>query len=181
MPELLEGLENLLAVFFLSLLLFPGFALARGRLGLWGWLWRWARRVAGEFAPGAGREPPSYADGRDAGLELRRIQSEAASLADRLEGLTTGYMLSVQRLERVLAAYDIEPMACLGHSVDAEHMEVVQVVADPAQPPGIVMDEVRRGYLQGGRVYRFAQVVATRSSRQNGDVLPAATPEDPPA
>lgn len=129
---------------------------------LWGWLWRWVRRVAGESAPMAGRELPSYSDGRDARIELRRLWSEAVSLADRLEGLTAGYMLGVQRLERVLAAHGIEPMACLGHPVDAERMEVVQIVADPAQIPGIVMDEVRRGYLQGGRVYRFAQVVATR-------------------
>ena len=129
---------------------------------LWGWLWRWVSRAAGESAPVARRELPSGSDGRDARLELRRFRSEAASVADRLEGLTTGYMLSVQRLERVLAAHDIEPMACLGHQVDAERMEVVQIVADPAQLPGIVLDEVRRGYLQGGRVYRYAQVVATR-------------------
>jgi len=95
--------------------------------------------------------------------------------------LTAGYALIVLRLERALAAYGIEPMACLGHPVDAERMEVVQIVVDPAQLPATVIDEVRRGYLQGGRVYRFAQVVATRSSWQGGDELSAATSEDQPA
>jgi hypothetical protein len=42
-------------------------------------------------------------------------------------------------------------------------MEVVQVVADADAPPGTVTDEVRRGYRRHGRIYRFAQVVATRS------------------
>jgi GrpE len=152
----------------------------RALVHLWGWLWRWARRAPGEPAPAAGSEPASCAGGPDAMIDLRRLRSEATSLADRLEGLTAGYSLSVQRLERALAAYGIEPMVCLGHPVDAERMEVVQIVADPAQPPAIVIDEVRRGYLQSDRVYRFAQVVATRSSRQGGEELPAATSEDRP-
>lgn len=147
---------------------------------LWEWLYRWGRRVAVELAAAAGSEPVSGASGPDAMGELRRLRSEAAFLADRLEGVTTGYRLSVQRLERALAAYGIEPMACLGQAVDAERMEVVQIVADAAQQPAMVIDEVRRGYLQRGRVYRFAQVVATHSTQQAGDEPPAATSEDVP-
>jgi molecular chaperone GrpE len=84
-------------------------------------------------------------------------------MAERLEGLVEGYRLNLQRLERLLAAYDLTPIPCLGRPVDAELMEVVQVVVDPTQPAGIVTDEIRRGYRRGGRVYRFAQVVATRT------------------
>ena len=84
-------------------------------------------------------------------------------MADRLEALVMGYSLSVQRLERLLATCGVEPLHCLGQAVDPEWMEVVQVVANAELPPGTVTDEVRRGYRRHHRLYRFAQVVATRA------------------
>jgi molecular chaperone GrpE (heat shock protein) len=91
------------------------------------------------------------------------IGAASGRMADRLEGLMTGYRLSLQRLERILSTCGIEPIPCLGQSVDPELMEVVQIVSDSAQPPGMVADTVRCGYRRYGQVYRFAQVVATRS------------------
>ena len=91
----------------------------------------------------------------------------------RLEGLATGYQLSLQRLERVLSTCGVEPMACLGQPVDPEVMEVVQIVSDATQPPGMVTDEVRCGYRRHGQVYRFAQVVATRA-----DATPSHAPDE---
>jgi molecular chaperone GrpE (heat shock protein) len=90
------------------------------------------------------------------------IGAEAGRMADRLEGLVTGYRLSLQRLERILSTCGIEPISCWGQAVDPELMEVVQIVSDSTKPPGMVTDQVRCGYWRHGRVYRFAQVVATR-------------------
>ena len=98
-------------------------------------------------------------------------------MADRLEGLAEGYTLSLQRLERLLATYGIEPIVCLGQPVDAELMEVVQVVVDPSRPSGIVLDEVRRGYRRHGQVLHFAQVVATRAALPADETSPAASVE----
>jgi molecular chaperone GrpE (heat shock protein) len=95
---------------------------------------------------------------------LHQCSSEAGHMADRLAGLAAGYRLSLERLERLLATYGVAPIVCLGQPVDAELMEVVQVVVDPSQPSGVVCDEVRRGYRRHGQVYRFAQVVATRAT-----------------
>jgi hypothetical protein len=100
----------------------------------------------------------------DAAAVLQQYRKAAGPMADRLEGLAAGYKLSLERLERLLTTYGIEPIACLGQPVDAELMEVVQVVVDSSQPSGVVLDEVRRGYRRHGRVYRFAQVVATRAA-----------------
>jgi hypothetical protein len=111
---------------------------------------------------------------------LCQIGREAEQIADRLEGLSAGYELGVQRLERLLAACGIEPIECVGKPVDAELMEVVQLVTESGQPDGVVVDEVRRGYRRDGQVYRFAQVVAARppSTRpqQTAGALSAASP-----
>jgi hypothetical protein len=118
----------------------------------------------------------------EAVAEMLRVRETAAHLADRLDGLAAGVLLNVQRLERALTAYGIEPIACLGQPVDSEAMEVVQIVTDPTHPSGVVIDEVRRGYRRHGRVYRAAQVVATRSTPQTASApLPAAAPDGPGA
>ena len=113
----------------------------------------------------------------DATAVLQQCGSAAGPMADRLEGLAAGYKLSLERLERLLATYGIEPIACLGQPVEAALMEVVQIVVDPSQPSGIVLDEVRRGYRRHGRVYRFAQVVATRAALPANGTPPAASLE----
>jgi molecular chaperone GrpE len=37
-------------------------------------------------------------------------------------------------------------------------MEALEIVASSGRPSGEVIDEVRRGYVWRGRVFRFAQV-----------------------
>ena len=138
-----------------------------GQQGVFSWLrarFRRAGRVADASRP-------------DAAAVLQQCRSAAGPMADRLEGLAAGYRLSLERLERLLATYGIEPIACLGQPVDAELMEVVQIVVDPSQPSGIVLDEVRRGYRRHGRVLRFAQVVATRAALPADETAPAASVE----
>jgi molecular chaperone GrpE len=70
----------------------------------------------------------------------------------------TGYAMSVGRLERALQQYGLEPIPAVGRPFDPEQMEVVDVVPDSGQPPGEVIEEVRRGYFWRGRVFRYAQV-----------------------
>jgi molecular chaperone GrpE len=123
-----------------------------------GWLGRPRRRATGQEV--------LLLSGPDPGERLCHITSQAAHLADRLAGLDVGYTLSIRRLERALVACGIEPIECIGQPVDAELMEVVQIVSDATQPSGMVIDEVRRGYRRYGQIYRFAQVVATRSTPQ---------------
>jgi hypothetical protein len=129
------------------------------------------RRLRGWFGGAAKSavEPSTVAgeptdDAATAGQETAwaEIGAEAGRMADRFEGLVTGYRLSLQRLERTLSTCGIEPISCLGQSVDPELMEVVQIVSDSTKPRGIVTVDVRCGYRRQGRVYRFAQVVATR-------------------
>lgn len=129
---------------------------------------RWREWFGGSATPAV--EPPvaSHEPAHDAALSERmqawvEIGAESGRMANRLEGLMTGYRLSLQRLERTMSSCGMESIACLGQAVDPEVMEVVQIVSDSTKPPGIVADIVRCGYRRYGQVYRFAQVVATRS------------------
>ncbi len=89
---------------------------------------------------------------------------EAARRAkDLLDSVVTGYTMSLQRLERTLQQHELEAIPCTGQPFDPELMEVVEAVSDTGRPAGVVLAEVRRGYLWRGRVFRYAQVRVSRS------------------
>jgi molecular chaperone GrpE len=69
----------------------------------------------------------------------------------------------LQRLERTLDQHGLEPIPAVGRPFDPERMEVVEVVHEPGRTASEVTDEVRRGYLWQGKVFRCAQVRVARS------------------
>ncbi len=71
--------------------------------------------------------------------------------------------MSLQRVERALRQHGLEAMPAAGERFDPERMEVVEAVAESGRPSGEVIDEVRRGYLWNGRVFRYAQVRVAKS------------------
>jgi molecular chaperone GrpE len=81
-----------------------------------------------------------------------------------LNSVTTGYTMSLDRVERALGQHGLEPLTCLGEPFDPERMEAVEVVTQPGRSSTEVIEEVRRGYLWRGRVFRFAQVRVARPS-----------------
>ena len=108
--------------------------------------------------------------------EVARVQAETEACRQRqaraeqavgrvrqvLSSVVIGYTMSVQRIERALQQYDLEPIACVGEPFDPERMEAVEVVSDPGRAATEVIEEVRRGYLWQGRVFRYAQVRVAR-------------------
>jgi molecular chaperone GrpE len=80
-----------------------------------------------------------------------------------LASLVTGYTMSLQRIERALRQHGLEAIPTTGERFDPERMEVVEAVTDSGRPAGEVIDEVRRGYLSNGRVFRYAQVRVAKS------------------
>jgi molecular chaperone GrpE len=92
---------------------------------------------------------------RRAGLE--RVRQLLASL-------TTGYTMGLQRIERALKQHGLQPVPASGQLFDPERMEAVEAVMDSGLPSGQVIDEVQRGYLWNGRVFRFAKVRVAKGS-----------------
>jgi molecular chaperone GrpE len=109
----------------------------------------WARLFGGAEKPPAA--PPGAGRREQVGQAVERIRLLLGSLL-------TGYTMSLRRLERALQQQGLEPIPCAGEPFDPEQMEVVEVVADSGRPGGEVLEEVRRGYLWRGRVFRYAQV-----------------------
>ena len=92
-----------------------------------------------------------------------RGQQSVERVRQLLGSLVTGYRMGLQRIERALAQYELEPIPAVGSLFDPERMEVLEAVENTGRPPGEVLEEVRRGYLWRGRVFRFAQVRVARS------------------
>lgn len=84
------------------------------------------------------------------------------SVAKPLEGALTGLQIGLQRLEGAMERLGITPIPALGRQFDPEQMEVLEGVAGMGRPAGEVVEELRRGYLWNGRLFRYAQVRVAR-------------------
>jgi molecular chaperone GrpE len=113
-------------------------------------------------SPSAAPPPESRGEER-AAEEARREQGRRARegwerVRQALESLVTGYAMSLQRVEKALRQYGLEPIATVGFPFDPERMEALEIVTGSGRPSNEVVEEVRRGYLWNGRVFRYAQV-----------------------
>jgi molecular chaperone GrpE len=88
----------------------------------------------------------------------QQIRPAVDRVRQLLGSLLTGYTMSVQRVQRALQQHDLEPIQTVGQMFDPEQMEVIEAVANTGRTPGEVIEEIRRGYLWHGRVFRYALV-----------------------
>lgn len=94
---------------------------------------------------------------------LADVREAVEKVRQTVDSLVTGYGMSVQRVERALRQHGLETIPTVGERFDPDKMEVLEVVYDSGRPSGEVLDEVRRGYLWSGRVFRCAQVRVAKS------------------
>jgi molecular chaperone GrpE len=97
---------------------------------------------------------------------LRERDRQATGAARRahefLDSVITGYTMSLQRVERALQQHGLETIPTVGRPFDPEQMEVLEAASSSGRPANEVLDEVRRGYLWRGRIFRYAQVRVAR-------------------
>jgi molecular chaperone GrpE len=94
--------------------------------------------------------------------ELIEREGRRPRQATLLAALVDGYRLIQKRLTQTMLAEDIARIDTVGWPVDPERMVVVDVVDVADSPPGLVHDELRRGYTWKGRLLRQAEVRTTR-------------------
>jgi molecular chaperone GrpE len=94
--------------------------------------------------------------------------------------LLEGYALIQGRLKRAMDSGQVGRIDCVGRAVDPTRMTVIEAVETTDQPPGYVVDEVRRGYSWRGRVLRYAEVRAAREQQAGrpSEVEPDAQDEE---
>ena len=98
-----------------------------------------------------------------------QTQVETGAWRDDLRAWSVGLEFVRERLLAVLAATGIEPMPMEGQRFDARlHVALATVPAAEGLPAGTVATELRRGYLDGDRVLRYAEVAVARDPQQTG-------------
>lgn len=85
--------------------------------------------------------------------------------AEFVGGMAEGGAMSLRRLDEILARRDVVPLTVVGKPFDPQTMQVGEVVAERAHPDGQVLDERRKGFRQGDRLLRPAEVIVNKLPR----------------
>ena len=78
------------------------------------------------------------------------------------EGLQQGLEMTLRRLEQLLQGHNVLAVEAIGKALDPHTMRVTEIREEKKQPDGIVLEEIRRGYLHQGTLFRLAEVVANK-------------------
>lgn len=76
--------------------------------------------------------------------------------------LREGSALTLQRLDEQLASHRVRAIEAVGRPLDPQHMHAVAVEDSPGAAPGVVLRELRRGFVQGNELLRAAEVIVNR-------------------
>lgn len=74
-------------------------------------------------------------------------------------GMAQGLGMNLKRLDDTLARRGVRPLPVMGRRFDPQTMQAAEAGRDPTQPDGLVLAELRRGFVQGERLLRPAEVV----------------------
>ena len=81
-------------------------------------------------------------------------------------GILEGYALALRRIDAALESRGIRPIESDGRPVDPERMRVVDLIQRDDLPAGHVAETLRRGYVQGKRIIRCAEVQAVAAPQE---------------
>lgn len=81
-----------------------------------------------------------------------------------IEGFAQGQLMTVQRVERLLQQYQVKIIDCIGKPLDPATMNAVETGHDPELENGIVLEELRKGFLFQDQVLRLAEVKVNKTS-----------------
>jgi molecular chaperone GrpE len=75
-----------------------------------------------------------------------------------IESFGKGQEITLKRLEQLLQRRRVYPLECLGKPFDARTMTTLDIGQDPQLENGIVLEELRKGFLFEDQVLRLAEV-----------------------
>jgi molecular chaperone GrpE len=101
----------------------------------------------------------------------------AAKTKSDFDAFHKGVELILKQMSQTLEREGLVPFTSKGQPFDPTKHEAVMTVETDQHPPGIVMDEISRGYTLGDRVVRPALV--TVSKERSKDKAPSGAEADP--
>lgn len=75
-----------------------------------------------------------------------------------IERFKEGQTMTLNRFEQILQKYQVTAIACVGKPLDPYCMNAVEIGQDKKLENGIVLEELRKGFLVGTEVLRVAEV-----------------------
>jgi molecular chaperone GrpE len=91
-----------------------------------------------------------------------------AKRAAEAEAWREGMRMTLRRVDRLLADQRIAIIETVGRPLDPRHAAAVATIEDPSAADGIVVEEVRAGFLWQGELLRTAEVIVARRDARNG-------------
>ena len=79
-----------------------------------------------------------------------------------IRGLRDGQEMTLNRLDKMLAAYQIRPIETVGEKFEPYTMRVVDTVKQEYVADGIVTEELGKGFFWGDDVLRVADVIVNK-------------------
>jgi len=86
-----------------------------------------------------------------------------------VEAWQEGMRMTLRRVDRLLTDQRIAAIETVGRPLDPRHAAAVATVEDPAASDGLVVEEVRPGFLWHDELLRPAEVIVARRGVRNGD------------
>jgi len=77
---------------------------------------------------------------------------------DFIGSFKEGQTMTLRRFEQLLQRHRVVPIDCVGKMLDPRTMSAVEVVHDAKRDNGVVIEELRRGFLFEDQVLRLAEV-----------------------
>ncbi len=74
-----------------------------------------------------------------------------------------GQLMTMKRFDQLLQRYQVHPIDCIGQLLDPTTMSAVETGHDPNIENGIVLEELRKGFVFQGQVLRLADVKVNKT------------------
>lgn len=91
-----------------------------------------------------------------------RFRSSSRAQRAAAEARQEGMRMTLRRVDRLLSDQRIAAIETVGRPLDPRHATAVATVEDPSAADGIVVEEVRPGFLWQGELLRPAEVIVAR-------------------
>ena len=82
-----------------------------------------------------------------------------------IERFKEGQVMTLKRFEQLLLEHQVRVIDCVGKRLDPVLMSAVETKQDPSQDNGVVLQELRKGFLFKDQVLRLAEVKVNKINR----------------